>query len=215
MTFNTPAPFIERVMRFGMLNYKDGSFFAWGTPCFISPLFTFATVQRYFEKENGTEKTKDMLYALGKFQCTQAYMQITKKFGYVDTEKEREKFMKFFANQSDAAGFGQWEWTRIDFKNKLFIIKGKSNIALEYKKIYGVQEKPIDHFVRAEFETMMEIMLKEEMASVETSCIANGKSYCEFVIRPLKDWKKEELAGFYSKANIDPIKLGSKKENLA
>lgn len=215
MTFKPPSPILQRVARFKAMEHKDGKFFIWNVPGLISQLYSVVYLQRNLEKECGLDKTMNALYSMGFFQAENGVKIINEKFGYAKTISDKKKLIEFNSGQAEMVGSGKMKLVRVDFQNNLFIIKMKSNIALEYKKFFGLQKNSVDHFVRGALSGLISPIIEKETLCIETKCVAMGNPFCEFVSKPLDDWDKNDP--LFKSQKVEKIKnmkdLGSKIES--
>jgi predicted hydrocarbon binding protein len=51
---------------------------------------------------------------------------------------------------------------------------------------------PVDGLARGMYAGSANVIFKCDMDAVETRCVAMGDPYCEFVLKPRDEWKKEK-----------------------
>lgn len=183
---------LERIMRFKALKWKDGKVLLWGMPSLLIAVYINTYIQKSLERNYGKKEMMSFLYDLGRFQSGWAFKLMSKRFGYAKTLADKIKLIKLHLDWGPFVGLGIYKWVKIDFKNKIFIVHGKSTMAEGYKKFFGIQKEPIDHYMRGQMNVFMEEVLKEKMFTVETKCIATRDSFCEFVIKPVDSWDKKD-----------------------
>ncbi len=214
MAFKPPPAILQRVMKFKAIKHKEGKFLLWDIPCFISELYTFIYLQRLLEKELGVKKTADILYSMGYLQAEKGIKMVTDRFGYAKTISDKKKLMEFNLGQSEMVGMGQFEIIRLDFEDEILIIKGNPPAAHEYKRFFGTQKNPVDYFVRGSLGATGKLSFNKRCLCVETMCTAMGKQYCEFMVKPIDKWDKNDP--IYKSQSIDRIRsmkdLGAKIE---
>ncbi len=184
--------FLANVIKYKQIKYKDGKIIGWGTPCTMFPTFSLLYLYEYLKKELNEKKVAEIFYSLGKFQGETAFKLIMKRFGFKKKIPNKKQFISFYASQAPAAGQGTWKMIVINFKKNIFIAVSKSPFAEEYKKYFGIQTNPVDHFMRGQCTALFEMMLKQKMFAVEKKCLAKGNIRCEIVTKPLEDWDKKD-----------------------
>ncbi|MBW2993521.1 4-vinyl reductase [Candidatus Woesearchaeota archaeon] len=193
MLIKTPSRILERIMRFKALQWKEGKVLLWGIPGLIMATYVFIYLQHSIEKNYNRKQMMNIMYNLGEFQSKQAFKIMNKRFGYAKTLADKIKLIKLHLEWCPFVGLGISKIIKLDLKNKIFLIHGKSAIAEEYKKFFGIQkDNMIDHYIRGLLNSFIEELLKEKMFTVETRCIASGNAYCEFIIKPMKKWNKND-----------------------
>jgi len=193
MAFQSPSKILEKITRFKLIKIQDDKLVLAGVPGSLSPLYVTAYFQRLLEKCYGKKKTMDLLYNAGRFQGRQAFRIFSKRFGYAEKIKDKKELLEFQTSQSIVIGHGKFEWVKIDFENNVFIIRGKSTYGDEYKRFFGLQKEPIDYFHRGLIVSFIEELTKRKMLCIETQCIAQGKTFCEYVVRPYEKWEKKDM----------------------
>lgn len=192
MAFRLPPAILQKVLRFSAIKHEGGKFFLWEIPCFISELYTFVYLQRLLEDKLGQKGAHSILYNMGFLQAIKGIKMITERFGYAKSISDKDKLLEFNSGQGELVGTGRIKLVRKDYKKSIFISRISSPIAEEYKKFFGIQKNSIDCFLRGLAAGAFEGIIGKKMFSVETQCLATGKSYCEFVTKPMKSWSKED-----------------------
>jgi len=214
MAFRSPPAIVQRVLRFKAIQHREGGVFLWGIPCFISQLYIYVYLQRLLEEEMGARKTASILYHLGYFQAKEGMRMVSERFGYAKSMPDKKKLMEFNMGQTEMVGLGSFKCVRMDPGEGIFIFRGKSTIAGEYKRFFGIQKHPLDHILRGMGSIMAEMFTNKKCFCAETQCIAQGKQYCEFMVKPADKWDRNDP--LYKTQKIDPVKsmkeLGAKIE---
>ena len=214
MVFKPPPAILQRVMKFKAIKHKDGKFLLWDIPCFISELYTFIYLQRLIEDGMGSRKASSIIYSMGFLQAGKGLKMVVDRFGYAKTIQDKKKLMDFNLGQSEMVGIGSLECVRADFEKEVFIFRGRSPIGEEYRKFFGTQRAPVDHFLRGCLGSMVEWVTKKRCLCIETQCVAMGKRYCEFVVKPVPGWDRKDP--LYSNQSVEKVKdmkeLGAKIE---
>lgn len=183
---------LERVLRFKSISWKDGKFLIGSIPSFISLAYPKVYEQRLMEKIVGEEKARIILFSAGKFQSREGTKIFNDKYGFAKKIPDKKRLLEFNIKQTQFVGWGKFVFTAIDFKSDYYVIKGMSQIAAEYRRLFGLQNKPVDHFMRGQAIAMIEEIIGKKMQGIETKCIAKGDNFCEFVIRPEKMFNQED-----------------------
>jgi hypothetical protein len=215
MAFKAPPSILQRVLRFKAIKHEQGGRLTlWGIPANLWPSYSMVYLQRLMEKDLGSRKTSSILYAMGKFQSIQTFRMVSKRFGYAKTIPDKAKLLKFNTGQAEMGGLGTGEWVRLDFEKGIFILRGRSTFAEEYKRFFGIQSHHVDYFIRGCLEAYIDAVSEnKKMFCIETSCIATGKNYCEYIVREKGDFKRDEIAGQeVDELTTDIRKLGAKIE---
>jgi len=215
MGFKPPPAILQRIMRMRSVKYTDdGGVKLWGIPAGFFMMYAEVYLQRLMEKQLGAKKASSLLYGYGSLQSGQGFKMISKRFGYAKTIPDKVNLLKFNTGQAEVAGRGKYKWLKIDFDKEIFISKGTSTTAKEYKRFFGTQKQPIDHYMRGGANAYVELTTGKKCFTAETMCIATGDKYCEFVTRPIEKWDKKDP--LFKKQAIDNVpdikKLGAKIE---
>ncbi len=178
-TSSAPHPFLRRIMANKQLFYKDGSLFLMGIPSYIFALNTLVVMQKALEEEFGQKGLTMMYHFLG-YQTTMAAKMMKNRFGF-----SSQKAMQTHQGQSDMIGAGKIDFIHMDMKNNHFILRGHSTFGKEYLSTFGIQKEPVDWLFKGGITKLInEYLGRDDIVCVETSCIAQGNSYCEFVAKP-------------------------------
>jgi len=193
MTFKAPSRMIKKVLGFKSMKHKNGNFLLWNIPCSIVPIFAFSYIQRLLEKKYNKREAATILYSLGVLQTKVGFDLISDRFGYAKTYKNKVELLKFITEQAATVGNGSYKWTRIDLKNKLFIVRSKCPHCKSYRRFFGMQKNPVNPFIRGECATMIKKAFEiDNCFCIEKRCVATGDKFCEFVVRPFKDFNKKD-----------------------
>ncbi|HLC79365.1 MAG TPA: 4-vinyl reductase [archaeon] len=107
---------------------------------------------------------------------------------------EHRELVILMKNLAETAGWGYIELIEYDRSkhHSLFRLQ-KSPISLAL----GKYDKAIDHVERGLIVgSLREIEQDYEIEGIETKCICKGDSYCEIIVKPLKDFSQEQLAEY-------------------
>ncbi len=206
------SPLLLKALGLKALKHKEGKLSMWGVYGTLSLLSSQVYLQKLLETNLGLKKSRAYFYTVGRHQGKQAFRMLSGRFGYAKTIKDKAKLLKVIATQCEVVGHGQFQWIRIDLKNKLCVLAGRSSLAEEYKKIFGIKKYPVDYFLAGIASMFVEEIIKEKVFCMETACLAMGKRYCEFVIKPVRNWDKKDkqFKEQYVKELQSPEELGAK-----
>jgi predicted hydrocarbon binding protein len=206
MAFNPPPKILQKVLGFRAIKYEDGGLSIWGIPMTFNILSIEVLMQKLMSDGCNPSKIMEILYNLGRAQAYHATKTLCERYGYSKTISDMKKLLEFDTGQMDLIGRGRFEWTRMDFENCTFHVRGKVPFAVQYRKIYGMQKKPVDHFMRGIGAGAVEYLTKRKVLCIEMQCLACGKEECLFVIKPVEAWdKKDPLVKSQSVKNISGI----------
>jgi predicted hydrocarbon binding protein len=208
--------FLQKVIGFRALKWKDGKLIIWNVPGFLSQLYTVVYQQRLMENQFGTRNTMETFYNTGKFQARKGVEMFNKRFGFSQKIQDIEKLLEFNIGQSEFVGLGRFQWVKLDFENEIFICVGKSSFAEEYKKFFGIQKGAVDHLIRGCATASIEAVLNKKMLGIETNCVGEGKPFCQIVVRPIEKWDRKipRIKNQWANDLPDMKKLGAQKESF-
>jgi predicted hydrocarbon binding protein len=194
MAFKPPPAILQRVLRFKAMKYEsNGGITLWGIPSVLSMHYALVYLQRLLEDKSGLKKASSFFYAQGALQARQGFRMISKRFGYAKSIPDKANLLRFNAGQAEMVGRGEYEWKAMDFDKGSFVITGHSTTADEYKRFFGTQSHSVDHFMRGAINSYIEESLGKKCFTAESKCLAMGHKYCEFITKPLKNWKGDSL----------------------
>lgn len=201
----------ERTEIFKQLKREKDGIKIWDHFCQISPIDGIIAKNMLIKKYNNTAKLKAINYHSEKFQAFIGIKITNEKFGFSKTYQDKKKLLNFTAGQFELFGMGSFEWIKQDFKNELFIVKMISPYAKTYVENLGLSKDTVDEWNAGAWAGCIEYILNKKVGCIETSCIAQGKKYCEFVIKPLNKWNKQEKIVKENKHIFEDPKLKFKK----
>ena len=184
---------LEKILRFNALKWKNGKVLLWNMPSLITALYVLVYQHATIEKLYGKQAVIDVFYNLGKFQAKQAFKLVERRFGY-GKKLDKINLLHFNTSWAEFIGIGKFKWVKTDTKSNVFILQGKSAIAQEYKKFFGVQKDNfVDHYIRGQAAALIEEITKIPMSCIETKCIAAGHPICTFIIKPTSELNTHQL----------------------
>ena len=205
---------IRKTQLFKQLKYEDGEVRLYGTPCFISPTIGVLAKDKIIEEIAGIKKQQEANYFAEKIQARIGVEITGEKFGYAKTFKNKKDLLMFSGQQFELLGYGRAEWVRIDFENEIFIVRMKSPYAELYRKNIGLSKYRVDYWNAGGWAGCIEYVIGKKAGCIETSCIAQGKPYCEFVIRPLSRFDKKDPRVKQNSFIFKDLKTDLSKKNL-
>jgi predicted hydrocarbon binding protein len=105
----------------------------------------------------------------------------------------KEKIPSFTAAYLGFIGHGNLSLSKSDMPKEEFTLKvEESSSAILYNKQFEKSKYPVCHLTRGIAAALFEIAFEKKMDAVETKCLAKGDSYCEFLVRPRKEFLKTE-----------------------
>ena len=196
------------------LNFKDGRVYLWGNPCFIDPVLIQVYYSRLIQKKCGEKEANRIRYYTAKLQALAGNKITNKRFGYAKTISDKKKLFLFNCGQAELLGLGKFEWIRLDFDKELFVCNTISPFAEAYKNFYGIQNQAVDLWLMGSWAGALEYILGKKMFTVESSCIAKGDKYCQFISRPIKRWEKNDSLYRHYRYILDEVLHEEELENF-
>ncbi|MDP2749345.1 MAG: 4-vinyl reductase [Nanoarchaeota archaeon] len=185
---------LKRVLGFKSIVHKEGSLYIWGIPMYFEVMSTRAAQQKIMVDEFGREEASSIIYSMGKLTSYNALKTFNEKFGVAKTIPDKKKLLQYNTGQLDIIGAGKFEWSVMNFDKVHFVMRGNSAFAEVYKKSFGIQKHHVDFFIRGQVDAAVKYLTGKDVLAIETSCIAKGKKYCEFVIKERKKWDLKDPA---------------------
>jgi predicted hydrocarbon binding protein len=168
--------YIEKAVAGGMFKFhEDGTVELGNIAANIIPV-TSRVVEYYLLSKHFDEyKVNSILYFSLKIQARTAVKYIQEMLGV----KSKRKVIEMLFEQYKMVGFGKSEIIRWDEETKRVTIKRVNcPYAKHFKKLFGVQKKPICHYQRGSPAGFLQELFGEEMVVIEKECVAQNKSYC-------------------------------------
>ncbi|MCM2325088.1 MAG: hypothetical protein NDI94_01375 [Candidatus Woesearchaeota archaeon] len=183
---------IEKVHLFDALKHEEGRVTLWGHTCFLNPIEGAVLKDKLIGEASSDEMQKKISYFTEKFQANFGVKMTGEKFGYAKTYKNKKDLLEFSSGQFELLGYGKVTWVRMDFDRGVFIVKMNSPYAEGYRNIYGFSKTPVDYWNAGGWAGCLQYVLGKEVVCIETSCIAKGNQHCEFMIKPVDQWDKDD-----------------------
>lgn len=175
--------FLKRIIFGKQLKHDKGQLVLLGVPSYLFALNSLVTFQKMLEDAHGKTGLSYMYYLLG-YQTGMGAKIMKNRLGMA-----KEKAMQMHMGQSEMVGAGNIEFVRMDMKANHFVLRSESSFAKEYLHAFGQQKEPVDWMFKGGITYLLnEYLERDDMVCIETSCIAQGKQYCEFLAKPAKDF---------------------------
>lgn len=215
MTFTSQSKMLQRVLGFRALEHREGKLFLWNTLATLWSLPVLSYFWKLLEHQCGEKTSCEILYNTGRFQALQGMGRINKRFGYAKKIHSKKKLVEFNLEHSELLGLGRFNLIISDFKKERFVIAGRSSFAEERKRLFGIQKKACDHYLRGCGTGIFEYTLGKKMFCLEKRCVVMNHKRCEFVIKPEERWDKKDplVREQWVSWLADPGELGFKKVN--
>jgi len=200
--------FFVHLVAYGGFNLNNGIITVWHDPSIFLPLSSFATLEHEIISTLNKDG-KELLYWAGKVYGRYCTIAMITRFGF--DIKDLDKF----ASGTTQDGFGFITILKIlpnrtDLKEGLFS-GTNSQLAIQYKKMYGPTKEGIDYYVCGLLTGGSEPLAKRNGTGKEIKCMAKGDKEC---IYHLKETNKEEMLQLLKKIKVDEKKLLKKALNL-
>lgn len=91
------------------------------------------------------------------------------------------KAVKYLLEQIKISGLGKIKLFNID-KNRFIVNIYNGSYPNQYKKLFGLQKEPIDHFMCGIIEETFESVFNKKTKVEEKLCISQGKKNCIFEV---------------------------------
>jgi predicted hydrocarbon binding protein len=175
--------FMKKIIFGNQIKYVDGGYLmVLGSPGFLFSLNVLVLTQKLLEEEFG-KKGKDVMYKILEMQTKMGAKMMLERFGY-----SPEKALQMQTGHAEMIGAGTLELVKVDTVKNFYVLRSQSTFAKEYVKTFGMQADPVDSMLLGGLTVLLKEMTRNpNLIGVETQCIAQGKPYCEFVIRDKKD----------------------------
>lgn len=211
---NKLPPFLLKFLGSKSFKFNDGCIYLIDVMGMFLPMQLLVVFLKTLESKFDENKAKGLLYGLGEIQAYMGTSQMIKRFGF----KSNKDTLLYSMQQSSMVGSGKSEAIKLDFNNNHFLLKlNPSPFAKECKSLYGIQKQPVDAFMRGCSSGMIKaITRRKDIFAVETQCVAMGKPYCVFDVRPEQDFDKSNplIATQLQQKNIIDEKMTGKLKDL-
>lgn len=207
------SKFIKQVIGHGNFNFDSGELLIYGVPCMTYPVITLILKQRMMEMKMG-KACWDLLYQLGSIQASSGGEMMYTRYGY----KRNQKNAELANQQGELVGIGRQRYVRFDLQNKHFVVKiANTPFARHYRKLYGIQKEPVDHFIRGLMTGANEAVSQTPLVGIETQCIVMGRPYCVFEIKERHKWdlSNDFVKKQFPEEVVEPQLIEGRKNLLA
>lgn len=159
------------------LKYKQNNFFLLNLPFVILPIDVLASIA----DKNDSELNRKIYYSVKDAIKTDLNKSFQINFG-VHGDKGIDFMETFFT----ASGWGKIQRTNLNIEKKQALVTvSNSPVAQHCKKA----KVPVDCFLRGFLAGIFSIYFKKDVDCVEVNCLAIGDNNCNFIIKPLKEFK--------------------------
>ncbi len=134
---------------------------------------TLVEVQKGLEKRLG-EEAQEILYRGGFTGGHLSTKKYREAFGYGD-----EEIVQFMATMGGQIGWGNFKLGEFNLEAKRLIVTVTCSA---FAEAYGRSTDPVCHMTRGVIAGIGHALFGEDVASVETHCLAKGDDLCRFLI---------------------------------
>lgn len=179
--------FYKKLMLARQLEFKDGVYLIIGKRVVMTPGTILNAFQNVLLKEVGYTRASPLLYEMGYtagYEWIKAYRD---RLNITDSNK----LFDFAAEFSTSSGWGNTELVSKDLQNKHFMLHTTNSPFLNSSH---KNKKPICHILRGLYSGAGEVIFGETLGGIETKCQHLGDKYCEFIFKPLNEFKVDSRA---------------------
>ena len=169
--------FLDKFIFTNSLQYKHNNFFLADVPFAIIPLDALAGIAKLEDRE--------LNFGIYKSVKESTQNSLRRQF-QIDFGVEGQKGLDFMNAFFTASGWGEIQVTDFDEK-KSHAMVSVSNSAVA-QNVKGAK-LPVDTFMRGFLAGVFSIYFKSDVDCVETKCLGQSASHCDFVIKPLSEFK--------------------------
>ena len=176
--------FLDKYVYTNNLVFKDYNFFLADVPFVIMPVDLLVAIAGKWDFELHQELYDQVKKSVWK--------SLIPKFN-LDSKASQERILNFTEVFFTAGGWGQINQVQVDTPNTRAVISvSRSPIALS---LQHKVEDPCDHFMRGILAGIFSHAFNQEVDCVETRCVAQGNSNCEFILQKAGtlDFSKKEV----------------------
>jgi predicted hydrocarbon binding protein len=134
---------------------------------------TLVEFQKGLEERLG-EEAQEILYRGGFAGGHLSTKKYNETFGYGDDE-----IAQFMMSMGTQIGWGNFKVEEFNPEEKRLIV---TVICSAFAEAYGRSTGPVCHMIRGVMAGMGHVLFGEDVASVETHCLAKGNDLCRFLI---------------------------------
>jgi len=87
-------------------------------------------------------------------------------------------------------GWGSFEFVKLDFTEKVLICRAKQSPFAQLTELRG---KKVCHIIRGLLAGGAGVGFNKDVDCIETKCLAEGSSICEFIVKPKEKFKEKQL----------------------
>ena len=135
------------------------------------------------------EQLLRQMYYSAKKSFSQTFINYVK----IKFKTKPRELIEIMFNLAMMAGWGDWTLVKFNESQKSSIIQVRNSPVSEIIKEEKIITKcPVDALARGMHAGSAAVIFKDEVDAVETKCVAMGDRYCEFILKPTKEWKREK-----------------------
>ncbi len=184
------------------ISFQGGGVVIYNLPGVIFPLNTFILLQKIISIKYGSKGDK-FFYFVGKVQGKTLMKQYTRQL-----KRKNLGAFKYCLSRLETFGIGKLNIRVFDSKNRHIIIQDENSpLSVQYQKLFGVQNQPVDYFLQGMCAGIAEALFGCAMQASENVCIAQGKKHCIIEIKENNRQKDFECKcidwGEFLKSKID------------
>ncbi len=176
---------VSKIIGHRQMYIEKGKIMLWNVPLTFMEIETMPIMIQELKKE---KKIQNILYYAGKIQAENGTNMLIQKFGLKE-KSDYDTFVGMFLDQAVMIGVAKLDLEQAGDALE-FTYTGTSNIALQYKAKYGLQDEAIDHHLRGLLAGASEALFgkEKELVAIETECIAKGDQKCKIVVKEIDKW---------------------------
>ena len=167
---------VTKLLLHGQMKFEKGRIELLGDNITILPADTIVEIQKLLEQQ----AQEHLIYRGARVAGKNWFSKMHKEF----TLKSTDVF-QWGPDLISLAGWGEVIVIKRDDATKTIVGRLMNSIN---SKLYGPSKKPVDHVFRGLFCGAMSFIFGADLEAVEVKCQAVGDAFCEFVVKPKKDF---------------------------
>lgn len=100
------------------------------------------------------------------------------------------KLANLLMDLASMGGWGRFEFIKLDFKENIMICTVKES---PFARLSKQKKKKVCHMIRGLLAGGASIGFGKDVECIETKCLADGSNFCEFIVKPKKEFKEKNL----------------------
>jgi predicted hydrocarbon binding protein len=175
--------YVKKLLFSRQLKLEKGAIELLGNPAVMFPASIFSFL--LFQSKDKSKIGREIYYSSKESSKKTLTNYIESKYNL----KSRE-LINVMMDIAMLGGWGEWKLILLKDSEKHSIIQIVNSPLV--RVIKRNTNFPVDHVMRGLHAGAAEIIFKTEVDAVETKCQAMGDPYCELVLKPTEEWKKEK-----------------------